>query len=132
VYETVRSRTMKCINRQSLVGHAHINHSNIFTMFLRLRQLTGHMLMVEASLKGPLEREDVEKLVEIANQEALDVMKPVKRGRMEACRSVSVDADVLGLDVWKYGMETRRRTRVCMRGYPDMGVEVEVSRHRRV
>lgn len=78
VYETVRSRMIKRINRLSLSGQADTNYSNFFTMLLGLRQLTGHILMVEALLKDLLEREDIEKLSEIADEEALDVMESVR------------------------------------------------------
>jgi hypothetical protein len=36
------------------------------------------MLMVESLLKDLLEREDIEKLAEIADEEALNVMEPVR------------------------------------------------------
>lgn len=79
VYDTVRSRMIKRINRISLAGRADANYSNILAMLLRLRQLTGHILMVEPSLKDLLEREDVEKLAQIAGEEALDFMEPMRR-----------------------------------------------------
>jgi hypothetical protein len=78
VYETVRSRMIKRINRLSLAGQASANYSHILTMLLRLRQLTGHILMVQALLKDLLEREDIEKLAEIADEEALGGMEHVR------------------------------------------------------
>ena len=86
VYDTVRSRMIKRINKLSLAGHADANYSNILTMLLRLRQLTGHILTVESSLKDLLEGEDVQKLAEIADQESLDVMEPVRRAQLVELR----------------------------------------------
>jgi len=88
VYETVRSRMIKRINKLSLAGEAEANYSNILTMLLRLRQLTGHILMVETTLKDLLEREDVEKLAELANQEAVHGMEPVRREQIVELRKM--------------------------------------------
>ena len=86
VYEIVRSRMIKRINRLSLAGRADANYSNILAMLLRLRQLTGHILMIESSLKDLLEREDIEKLAEIADEEALHVMEPARRTQIVEIR----------------------------------------------
>ena len=69
VYEIVRrrmaNRLQDYINTRSLER----NYSNILTMILRLRQLCGHILMVDVALQDLLEWEDHEKLREIAEAE---------------------------------------------------------------
>lgn len=69
IYEIVRRRMITRLHdfvKQKTVKR---NYSNILTMILRLRQLCGHILMVDVVLQDLLEWEDHERLREIAEAE---------------------------------------------------------------
>lgn len=66
VYEIIRARMIQRINRLSRSNQLENNYSNILTMLLRLRQLTGHILALEQPMKDLLEKEDLEKIYELA------------------------------------------------------------------
>jgi SNF2 family DNA or RNA helicase len=68
IYEMVRARMIQRINRLSRSRQLENNYSNILTMLLRLRQLTGHLLALEQPMKDLLEKEDHEKIYDLAKE----------------------------------------------------------------
>jgi SNF2 family DNA or RNA helicase len=66
VYEIVKSRFIKRINCISKAGDLDKQYGHIWTMLLRLRQLTSHVLLVQGTITDLLEREDFERLHKIA------------------------------------------------------------------
>jgi SNF2 family DNA or RNA helicase len=56
------------INRLSRSRQLENNYSNVLTMLLRLRQLTGHLLALEQPMKDLLEKEDHEKIYDLARE----------------------------------------------------------------
>ncbi|QDS73153.1 hypothetical protein FKW77_001974 [Venturia effusa] len=66
IYEMVRARMIQRINRLSRTRQLENSYSNILTMLLRLRQLTGHILALEQPMKDLLEKEDHEKIYDLA------------------------------------------------------------------
>src|SRR4051812_14727096 len=62
VYDIARKRMIERINQISAVGKLRANYSNIFAMLLRLRQLTGHILTIEGTLKDVLLPEDLDEI----------------------------------------------------------------------
>jgi SNF2 family DNA or RNA helicase len=86
VYETVRQRMIQRINRLSRSKELDQHYSNILTMLLRLRQLTGHILMLEQPMKDLLDREDHEKLYELAKEEGKSTNVNVRVALMKELR----------------------------------------------
>ncbi|KAE9984365.1 hypothetical protein EG328_008851 [Venturia inaequalis] len=66
IYEMVRARMIQRINRLSRTKQLENSYANILTMLLRLRQLTGHILALEQPMKDLLEKEDHEKIYDLA------------------------------------------------------------------
>lgn len=46
------------------------SYSNVLVMLLRLRQLTGHILMLQFVMRDLLEREDIERIKEVVKEQA--------------------------------------------------------------
>lgn len=69
VYEIVKSRFIKRINCISKAGDLDKQYGHIWTMLLRLRQLTSHVLLVQGTITDLLEREDFERLYKIASDD---------------------------------------------------------------
>lgn len=65
IYTVVRTRFVLRINAMSRQGQLRQNYSSIFVMLLRLRQLVGHPLLIQDTLKDLLEPEDFQKLKKI-------------------------------------------------------------------
>lgn len=63
VYDIVRARFVERINGFSEQGVLESKYRHIFTMLLRLRQLTGHILTIQETMEDLLEDEDIEKLM---------------------------------------------------------------------
>lgn len=63
IYNIVRARFIARINKYSRKGELDKQYRNVFVMLLRLRQLTGHVLMIQETLEDLLTYEDVEKLM---------------------------------------------------------------------
>lgn len=68
IYEMVRARMIQRINRLSRTKQLENGYSSILTMLLRLRQLTGHILALEQPMKDLLEKEDHEKIYDLATE----------------------------------------------------------------
>ncbi|RMZ72733.1 hypothetical protein GMOD_00007755 [Pyrenophora seminiperda CCB06] len=60
VYEIVRQRFAKCINMWAKKKTLGRSYNNAMVMFLRLRQLTSHILMLQFVMRDLLEVEDIE------------------------------------------------------------------------
>jgi SNF2 family DNA or RNA helicase len=86
VYETVRLRMIQRINRLSRSKELDSHYSNILTMLLRLRQLTGHILMLEQPMRDLLEREDHEKIYDLAKSEGDKRNKGAREHEMRELR----------------------------------------------
>nr|POE51910.1 calcium-binding mitochondrial carrier sal1 [Quercus suber] len=69
IYQIVKQRFVSRINAISSKGQFEKRYGHIWTMLLRLRQICGHVLLVQESLMDLLEREDYEKLSELAESE---------------------------------------------------------------
>ncbi|EME40686.1 hypothetical protein DOTSEDRAFT_177817 [Dothistroma septosporum NZE10] len=73
IYEIVKNRMIARINAISKAEGLEKGYSHIWTMILRLRQLCGHILLVQGTITDILEREDFEKLNKITeNTEAMN------------------------------------------------------------
>ena len=72
VYQIVRARFIQRINMYSAEGILDKRYRHIFTMVLRLRQLTGHIFMIQETIEDLLEQEDIEKLMRLASTEIKD------------------------------------------------------------
>ncbi|KIW01890.1 hypothetical protein, variant [Verruconis gallopava] len=66
IYELVRSRMIKHVNQLSRSRKLEAHYRNVLTMLLRLRQLTDHVLLVETVMRDLVEREDYEKIYDLA------------------------------------------------------------------
>ncbi|TLD37757.1 putative serine/threonine-protein phosphatase [Venturia nashicola] len=86
VYEMVRARMIQRINRLSRTKQLENSYSNVLTMLLRLRQLTGHILAIEQPMKDLLEKEDHEKIYDLA-MEARDRPESGNDEKMRALRA---------------------------------------------
>lgn len=62
VYKIVKERFVAKIRTYAQSGDLDKSYHSIFVLFLRLRQLAGHILLVQQTLKDLLESEDLEKL----------------------------------------------------------------------
>jgi SNF2 family DNA or RNA helicase len=69
IYEIVKARFVKRINCISRAGELDKQYGHIWTMLLRLRQLTSHILLVQGTMVDLLEREDFERLHKIASDD---------------------------------------------------------------
>ena len=72
IYQIVRARFIQRINMYSARGILDKKYRHIFTMVLRLRQLTGHIFMIQETIEDLLEQEDIEKLMRLASTEVKD------------------------------------------------------------
>ncbi|KAH6882752.1 DNA repair protein-like protein rad5 [Alternaria rosae] len=70
IYDIVRVRFAKCINMWAQNGTLDKAYSNVLVMLLRLRQLTGHILMLQFVIRDLLEREDIEAIKTVVDKEA--------------------------------------------------------------
>ena len=75
VYEIVKSRFIMRINCISKAGDLDKQYGHIWTMLLRLRQLTSHILLVQGTIADLLEREDFERLHQISSEDLSDECK---------------------------------------------------------
>ncbi|KAK5723152.1 hypothetical protein LTR17_013947 [Elasticomyces elasticus] len=69
IYEIIKKRFVERINTISDSGALHRRSSHLWTMILRLRQLCGHILLVQGPICDLLQREDFEKLNSITENE---------------------------------------------------------------
>ncbi|KAK8160923.1 SNF2 family N-terminal domain-containing protein, partial [Phyllosticta citrichinensis] len=65
VYEIVRKRMIEKINSFSRENTLQRNYSNVLVMLLRLRQMTGNLILVETVMRDLLLPEDHEKLAQL-------------------------------------------------------------------
>lgn len=72
VYEIVKKRFIARINTIAKQDGLQKQYSHIWTMILRLRQLTSHILLIQGAMMDLLEREDFERLNKITETEDLD------------------------------------------------------------
>ncbi|KAK4619062.1 DNA repair protein RAD5 [Fulvia fulva] len=73
IYEIVKNRMIARINAISKTEGLDKGYSHIWTMILRLRQLCGHILLIQGTITDILQREDFEKLNKITeNTEAMN------------------------------------------------------------
>ncbi|KAF2143698.1 uncharacterized protein K452DRAFT_325644 [Aplosporella prunicola CBS 121167] len=70
VYNIVKQRMIKRINAIARKGLIKENYSHVLTMLLRLRQLTGHILLVESTMQDILDKSDHELIRQLAEDEA--------------------------------------------------------------
>ena len=70
IYIIVHQRFAARINMWSKKGTLDRAYSNVLVMLLRLRQLTGHILMLQFVMKDLLEREDIERIKEVVKEQA--------------------------------------------------------------
>lgn len=88
VYEIVRRRMIERINQFSEKNELQNNYRNVLVMLLRLRQLTGHILTVESTMRDLLVLEDHERLRELAEEAADPKMLPTRRAQLAKLRQV--------------------------------------------
>ncbi|KAB2573725.1 SNF2-related protein [Lasiodiplodia theobromae] len=69
IYEIVRKRMVTRVNSFAQDNTLQRNYRNVLVMLLRLRQMTGNLLLVEVVMKDLLEREDHEKIRKLAEME---------------------------------------------------------------
>ncbi|KAF1985139.1 hypothetical protein K402DRAFT_335351 [Aulographum hederae CBS 113979] len=86
IYEIVRKRIVARINGFAKRKELDKHYSNMFVMLLRLRQMTGNILMVETCMKDLLEREDLEKLKELAEAERHKKNVPIRQQQIRMLR----------------------------------------------
>ncbi|KAF2129498.1 hypothetical protein P153DRAFT_340405 [Dothidotthia symphoricarpi CBS 119687] len=79
IYDIVRQRFAKRLNMWAKKGELESSYSNALVMLLRLRQLTAHVLMLQFVMQDLLEREDIERIREVVNNQAADSNS--RRGR---------------------------------------------------
>ncbi|OCL08694.1 hypothetical protein AOQ84DRAFT_35896 [Glonium stellatum] len=68
IYDIVRRRFVEKINMYAQARQLDKCYYHVFVMLLRLRQLTGHILMLQLTMENLLEREDIERLQEVTNE----------------------------------------------------------------
>lgn len=92
IYSIVKNRFIAKIN--AFQGPLAQNHKNIFVLFLRLRQLVSHPLLIQTTLLSLLEAEDLERLWKLCtatqnvNQEAIcHAMTEALRDRLDKVRA---------------------------------------------
>ena len=69
IYKIVSERFQVIVQRFKDKGVVRVQYHCIFTLFLRLRQLVGHILLIQHTLEDMLEAEDLEKLWTITEAE---------------------------------------------------------------
>ena len=69
IYKIVKSRFIAKIRTYARSGELDKKYQSIFVLYLRLRQLVGHILLVQQTLKDLLEAEDLEKLWRLTEAE---------------------------------------------------------------
>ena len=70
IYNIVHQRFAARINMWSEKGTLDRAYSNVLVMLLRLRQLTGHILMLQFVMRDLLEREDIEHIKDVVKEQA--------------------------------------------------------------
>jgi hypothetical protein len=88
IYEIVRSRMIKRINKLSRSKELDANYTHVLTMLPRLRQLTSHILMVEGAIRDLLEREDHEKIYDFALIEGSTVKDTLRHLQFKRLRTL--------------------------------------------
>ncbi|OJD35651.1 dna repair protein rad5 [Diplodia corticola] len=86
IYEIVHRRMVARVNSFARENTLQRNYRNVLTMLLRLRQMTGNVLLVEVVMKDLLEREDHEKIRELAEVEVAG--DATRRAQLIALRKV--------------------------------------------
>jgi SNF2 family DNA or RNA helicase len=69
IYKIVKNRFIAKIRTYARSGELDKKFQSIFVLYLRLRQLVGHILLVQQTLKDLLEAEDLEKLWRLTESE---------------------------------------------------------------
>ena len=69
VYNIVKNRFIAKIKFYARSGNLDKQFQSIYVLYLRLRQLTGHILLVQQTLKDLMEGEDLEKLWRLTDHE---------------------------------------------------------------
>lgn len=72
VYKIVEKRFRLVVQKYYAQGVAQKNYSNILTLYLRLRQLVSHILLIQQTLQDLLEAEDLEALWMLTEPEERD------------------------------------------------------------
>lgn len=70
IYNIVHQRFASNINMMSRSDTLSSSYSSVLVMLLRLRQLTGHVLMLQFVMRDLLKREDIEKIKDIVREQA--------------------------------------------------------------
>lgn len=70
IYNIVHQRFAARINMWAKKGTLERAYSNVLVMLLRLRQLTGHILMLQFVMRDLLEREDIERIKGVVREQA--------------------------------------------------------------
>ncbi|KAL1628748.1 hypothetical protein SLS54_001436 [Diplodia seriata] len=86
IYEIVHRRMVARVNSFAQENTLQRNYRNVLTMLLRLRQMTGNVLLVEVVMKDLLEREDHEKIRELAEMEVAG--DATRKAQMVALRKI--------------------------------------------
>ncbi|KAI4704056.1 hypothetical protein J4E81_001120 [Alternaria sp. BMP 2799] len=94
IYDIVRARFAKCINMWAQNGTLDKSYSNALVMLLRLRQLTGHILMLQFVIRDLLEREDIELIKSVVDKEA----KNADHGTGKTISSIRKQLDKVAAD----------------------------------
>jgi hypothetical protein len=79
IYIIVHQRFASKINMWSQKGTLDRAYSNVLVMLLRLRQLTGHILMLQFVMRDLLEREDIERIKDVVKEQAAS--SNIRQGR---------------------------------------------------
>lgn len=79
IYIIVHQRFAARINMWSQKGTLDRAYSNVLVMLLRLRQLTGHILMLQFVMRDLLEREDIERIKDVVREQAAS--SNIRQGR---------------------------------------------------
>jgi SNF2 family DNA or RNA helicase len=69
IYKLIKSKFVNMINNYSKTGSIETHYQNILSMMLKLRMLTGHILLVQQSLKELMVAADVEALWRLTAKE---------------------------------------------------------------
>jgi SNF2 family DNA or RNA helicase len=69
IYKLIKSKFINVINNYSKTGSIETHYRNILAMMLKLRMLTGHILLVQQSLKELMVAADVEALWRLTAKE---------------------------------------------------------------
>jgi SNF2 family DNA or RNA helicase len=118
VYKIVKDRFIAKIHTYARSGDLDKKYQCIFVFYLRLRQLVGHILLVQRTLKDLLESEDLEKLWRLTETEVqldreagtqgvlsqLREMLPQARDAQTAARNQAAEDNPTGTLADKTGM----------------------------